>query len=85
MWSSRVKKHLHAGGPALFSKVLEFAENEDWQGLSDWKNSRRWKTIRMSETTPVDTKAMPVVVRLLPPSSVSYTQTKCWSCDTATI
>lgn len=70
VWRHVVKpgeKHLHAGGPALFSKVLEFAENEDWQGLSDWKNSRRWKTIRMSETTSVDTKAMPVVVRLLPP------------------
>ena len=61
------EKHLHPGGPMLFSKVLEFAENEDWQGLSDWKNNRRWKTIRMSETTPKNTKAMPVVVRLLPP------------------
>lgn len=60
-------KHMHAGGPALLSKVLTFAETEDWEGLSNWKNNRRWKTIRMAETTPTNPKQMPVVIRMMPP------------------
>lgn len=59
--------HLHRGGPQLLSKVLDYVNQDDWEGLTEWKGNRRWAEVR-EEMTPTKTpETMPSVIRILPP------------------
>lgn len=59
--------HLHSGGPELLSKVLDYAENEDWEGMKAWKDGRRWKNVRSSLMATESPEVSPMIVRILPP------------------
>ena len=59
--------HMHRGGPELLSKVLEFAETKDWDGLMDWRASNRWSKAREMVTEIKQPETRPAVVRILPP------------------
>lgn len=59
-------QHMHNGGPELLSTVLNYAKDDDWQGLQEWKDGRRWGDVRMASASAED--KMPSVVRILPPA-----------------
>lgn len=59
--------HMHIGGPELLSKVLGFAEEQDWRGLLEWKNNRRWAAVRTEVAPKNAPETMPAVIRILPP------------------
>ena len=59
--------HMHRGGPELLSKVLEFAETKDWDGLMEWRASNRWSKAREMVTEMNQPETRPAVVRILPP------------------
>lgn len=61
------KKHMHRGGPELLSRVLEFAETQNWDGLMDWRGSKRWSEVRQSVTDMSKPETRPAVIRILPP------------------
>ena len=59
--------HLHRGGPQLLSKVLDYVNQDDWEGLSEWKGNRRWAEVREELTSTKTPETMPSVIRILPP------------------
>lgn len=63
------KLHLHRGGPELLSKVLTFADAQDWTGLMEWKGRRRWAEVRAATTDTQAPESAPAVVRILPPAA----------------
>lgn len=70
MWRHVVKPqklHMHRGGPELLTKVLAFAETDNWAGLQEWKGRRRWADVRAELTATKAPETTPVVVRILPP------------------
>lgn len=61
-------KHMHRGGPELLSKVLEFAQTKDWDGLMEWKDNRRWSAVREATTNVSGHETRPLQsIRILPP------------------
>lgn len=59
--------HMHRGGPELLSKVLEFADTKDWDGLMEWRGETRWSKAREMVTEMKKPETRPAVVRILPP------------------
>tara|TARA_B110000008_G_scaffold279918_1_gene329613 strand:+ start:1221 stop:3134 length:1914 start_codon:yes stop_codon:yes gene_type:complete len=59
--------HMHKDGPEMLTKVLAFAEQQDWDGLLEWKNNRRWKQVRQDMSAGTGPETMPAVIRILPP------------------
>lgn len=60
-------KHMHRGGPELLSKVLTYAEKNDWQGLMDWRDNRRWSLVRSELMDHEHPESRPQMIRILPP------------------
>ena len=60
-------KHMHRGGPELLSKVLTFADNQDWDGLMEWKGNQRWSDVREMVTDVSTPETRPTMIRILPP------------------
>jgi len=60
-------KHMHRGGPELLSKVLTFAKDCDWQGLSEWKGNKQWGSVRTGLTDVSIPETRPAMIRILPP------------------